>query len=679
MNRNRVRQSLSTVAVHWLVAAALLPSSCGGDSKTPQAEPASADGKEAKATEDVAIEPEQLAVQPVVEAVTCQDAPTSITVAPCLPAEVAGGAGSASLEQAAIFAWQEFIALNWPAVAQTGAPNTRGVPDAKARLEAVNAVTGPLPTWTTYLHKIEVFPGAGNPPEGVTPGSYDDPPRYVYDPAPPTGDPSDPGGVGASPGLLPGQIPPCADGDPQGIGAPEDETFLNADEATEIGQNSMFAGRVEQVSLGANGADPERSQILFMVKQNRAYFDYIQSSEHAGPWWKGVPDDVRAATLAYLQEHEADPPPGSPDMVSFPNGTIMTKSAWRRSIPSELEDGRHLVRPVRRYERLGESVCYAFDHYTLVALHIIQKTPSAPHFVYATFEHADNLLTEDGRPIEDENGAVIVPGQAPLTPDVTSVNATATTSQQLSPATADCTPGSSLYYKNTPGHDGVPQGTVCVRGRKHPIPQTIIDVNRTAHEALDAYAAPAPARQCAAGGDFCSSNQDCCSGRCNTKGFTANTCLGGAAPPPPAAHPTSVLRYYKLVNVQARPIDKPAGVDYQGPDPATYYLANIVLETNYALQVFSGTFAKPGGVADGTITDYVDGQPYHNTYSNGGQYDMGGCMGCHGVVQLEGGGFSFAFDGISKGSSNRPDAPEGPESLALFSQAFDARWLRRAK
>lgn len=128
MNRNRVRQSLSTVAVHWLMAAALLPSSCGGDSETPQAEPAPADGKEAKAAEDVAIEPEQLAVQPVVEAVTCQDAPTSITVAPCLPAEVAGGAGSASLEQAAIFAWQEFIALNWPAVAQTGAPNTRGVP-----------------------------------------------------------------------------------------------------------------------------------------------------------------------------------------------------------------------------------------------------------------------------------------------------------------------------------------------------------------------------------------------------------------------------------------------------------------------------------------------------------------------------------------------------------------------
>ncbi|MCX4239702.1 hypothetical protein [Paraliomyxa miuraensis] len=662
-----------------LTAAGLLGPSCGGNAPTPEIKP-----KDGKADDPKVDDPkvdakaiELARAEPVVEAAACQDVPTSINIAPCLPSDVAGGASGATLEQAAIFAWQEFIALNWPAVAQTGAPNTRGVTNGNARLETVNGPTGALPTWMTFRHKIEVFPGAGNPPEGVDKGSYDDPPRYIYDPAAPTGNAP---GVGSSPGLIPGQIPPCADGDPQGIGSPENQTFLNADEATEIGQDSMFAGIVEQSELGPNGSDPaSASQILFMVKLNRTYSDYIGSPEHSGQWWKGRPDEVGTATVAYLDANKADPPPGSAELVSFPNGTILTKSAWRRSIPSELDDGRHVVRPVRRYENSGESFCYAFDYYTLVALHIIQKTPSAPHLIYATFEHADNILTDRGQPIEDAEGNVIVPGQAPLTPDITSVNATATTGEKLSPLTADCTPGSSLYYKNTPGHDGVPQGTVCVRGRKHPIPQTIIDVNRTAHEALDAYAAPAPAQQCAGGGQFCASNHDCCSGRCNLKGFTANTCTGGAAPPPPAPHPTSALRYYKLVNVQVRPIDKPAGVDYQGPDPATYYLANIVLETNYVLQVFSGTFANDGGVADGTITDFVMGEPYHNTLANGSQYDMGGCMGCHGVAQGEGGGFSFAFDGIAKGFSNRPEAPGGPNSLSLASQAFDARWLRKAK
>ena len=63
-----------------------------------------------------------------------QAAPQAIgeapSVSPVLPDDIPGGAPNADQTEAAIFAWKEFIALNWPAVEQTGAVGTRGKADA---------------------------------------------------------------------------------------------------------------------------------------------------------------------------------------------------------------------------------------------------------------------------------------------------------------------------------------------------------------------------------------------------------------------------------------------------------------------------------------------------------------------------------------------------------------------
>src|ERR1700743_3495104 len=56
----------------------------------------------------------------------------SIVISSTVPSELNeqhGGAPAATLQQAANFAWEEFIALNWSAVKQTGAENTRDTPD----------------------------------------------------------------------------------------------------------------------------------------------------------------------------------------------------------------------------------------------------------------------------------------------------------------------------------------------------------------------------------------------------------------------------------------------------------------------------------------------------------------------------------------------------------------------
>ena len=58
-------------------------------------------------------------------------APTPITISSTLPGELnvgGGGAPAASLDQAAAFAWQEFIALSWPATVQAGAVGDRDTP-----------------------------------------------------------------------------------------------------------------------------------------------------------------------------------------------------------------------------------------------------------------------------------------------------------------------------------------------------------------------------------------------------------------------------------------------------------------------------------------------------------------------------------------------------------------------
>ena len=61
----------------------------------------------------------------------------AINVGPALPSDIAGGAPNATLQQAASFAWQEFIALNWPAMA--------GQRDVADPVQKFGASTGPGP------------------------------------------------------------------------------------------------------------------------------------------------------------------------------------------------------------------------------------------------------------------------------------------------------------------------------------------------------------------------------------------------------------------------------------------------------------------------------------------------------------------------------------------------------
>jgi hypothetical protein len=560
-----------------------------------------------------------------------------ITISPVAPVNLTDN----TLAGAANFAWSEFIALNWPAVPQTGQPNTRGVADTNALFG--DTTQGPL-VWHTFRSKIEIFSRDSTGPNGYDTTAVD----YGYDAAPQYQYVSNyQGPAGPTP-------------------------WINLDENDEIGLTAMYAGVASDVGY-TDGL------ILFTAKANRQEYRYVAANRFFDTTYA---NPAKRASAAYVTLNSASPPAGSDTIASLPDSTIEIKAAWRALTQAEADSGRFYQTTVRYYRPTtqGDTV-FVDTTFGLVALHIIQKTPGQPHFVFATFEQADNILSPTGARVEDENGNLNA-GFASLSPTAPMVTSTVASKpdsgyyspqniQQLGPPTSDSVPGSRLYYRNTPDiakndtvyHDT--EGPVAVNRRVHSIPQTIIDANVAAHDAMAAYA-------------------------------TENNL------------PAAVWQYYKLVNVQYAPIDKPAGMPYTGADSATYYLSNSVVETNHNLQVFSGQF-QPGfnkdistdsgtvrvSVNSGTnlITDwcgrnasravagcppktdtafYMDTATFYNVRFNGNAYNMGGCMGCHGNAQLGGSDFSFILGEVNNTKVQTADPVAAPMDTQKFMLIFAA-------
>lgn len=461
--------------------------------------------------------------------------------------------------------------------------------------------TGPT-VWETFRSKVEIFPGAGNPP-GYTRSDpsygYDALPQYHYQNA-----------IAA--------CDPAQESDPV--------PWVNLDETSQITLDSMYAGAVPD---GVSPGNSSPQLIRFLAKANRAEYVYVAgNSSPTNPndqWWASVPPDVVTNTKAYLAAQMASPPAGSRTLVSLPNNTIEVKAGWRPLSEEEIASGRFHTQTVRFYERgsIPSSYCYRDATWGLVALHIIQKTPSAPYFIYATFEQTDNILTANGEPVEDADGNVQLVSTQPATypqeclvdpePPPGPVNETPSSAgsviltsntQTCAPAAAAVYcghPGSRLYYHNTQGAQPVPSGgNICVNGRENLITGYVIDANKQAHEAISKY----------------------------IRGHRMRT---------------TPWLYYKLIDVQYVPYDKvittptPNGSLYESnppftaanPAPSSYYLANIVVETNRSLQLFSGGLS-PEEEASVVTSWNVDGTQHKNSYYGGHFYAMGGCMGCHG-------------------------------------------------
>jgi hypothetical protein len=565
-----------------------------------------------------------------------------------IPSDIPGGAGKATISSAATFAWQEFIALNWPAKAQTGAPLTRGQANTAQKFGS-DAPAQPV-VWETMRSKVETFPGVGNPP-GYAPTApdfgYDHTPVYTYGTRTKTASPI--GKLQNNPGGPPLVVAPCP-----GQTTPAMPAFVNLDETTQIGEDSMFAGIVPPAATQSNG---QPQLIRFLAKGNRAFYRYVAANQY---WYHGKAYTTAQLNFAAAAQNNRYPAPQP--TLNLPAGTILVKAAWRTLAPNEHASDFHM-KTVRYYENIGTvaapSICYREQAWALIALHIIQKTPTAPYFIYATFEYASNILTPGGTPVENQDGGLnpnppsdgttppgayfdldgkfyspdfpkgtttIKPPSGATLPivlaagDYCNIGAATTPVQNARTYYQNFAFGSPQFGNALPTSSNPNQG-FCVNKRYFNIPDPIVQANAAAHAALAAYGAPA------------------------------------------------LWQNYKLVNVQWQPFNT-ADIDTTGVNTArlaaTYYQSNSVVETDNTLQQFFGGLTFTGlKSAYETNSDGVTqlSQPAHNIYlppsgvtpiQSFTRYNMGGCMGCHGRAQQAGDDFSFTLRG---GPVSEPETP----------------------
>ena len=81
----------------------------------------------------------------------------------------------------AIFAWQEFIALNWPS-SYNSTTNLRGQPDTtKTPIQFAQPDNSGQLVWQTYMHRVEIYPMANVDKKYPDyPTMFDYPPQYNY-------------------------------------------------------------------------------------------------------------------------------------------------------------------------------------------------------------------------------------------------------------------------------------------------------------------------------------------------------------------------------------------------------------------------------------------------------------------------------------------------------------------
>ncbi len=604
-----------------------------------------------------------------------------IKVLPDIPG--VGGARTANNQEAAYYAWQEFVALNWPNVGVTGkaksiGPGSREFADMSLKFGqppvGVPGTSYPALVWESTRHRAEIF----TPPPSSSPTPSPLPTPYGYKP-----DPTASWGYNSTPGYVYPGLTITQPSSP-----PTMTPFVNLDEASQIGTCKMYLGGAE---------------VLFMAKANYMEYGYVasrgwyNSAILKNPPSKGTPQKPVASyanTSGYIVTNGEFPAPGvlagSPtatgSYVSLPNGTIEFKAAFRVASDAERQayesgqpiPGGYHAAPIRYYNEVTDkktgktSYQYVDTVGVLLSLHIIHKTPTAPFFIFATFEHQDNVIGPDGNPVEDTNGALqsnaftSSPAPVPSPPYVYPSAGTAPTGQSLIPATAPIvfeypsqfmptpTPSVSIQqfiptpsgsagtksttqssYQNTrdgkistlPAANSSSEANsyITVNRRRYSIPSNpIVAVNQDIHSLIAMY------------------------------GYNTTN---------------NVWLNYKLVNVQWVPagnkMQKTPGKLYgdtsSGAQPIipveSFYLSNSLVETNMILSAFSGKFANFTSTADGlSITDFYDaattytnnnvsgnpvtksvGAPFYNIYTKGGPYNMGGCMGCHGNTTVNGG------------------------------------------
>jgi hypothetical protein len=284
----------------------------------------------------------------------------------CIPPHVGPKGGLPYFDD---YAWRAFIALVWPAL-----EGERGVPDPEQPLERVSKAFalpgGPKLVFETYKADWETFPPEGKKPsrwnsyEFVANGAQLN--CYAGPPWPELGD---------------FFLAPSANA--HGKDPPPPYSYF--DNVLQFGFPSKQAGTL----VAQNG-----TLARFVAAYNQVEFNQILAKE----WY--LAERLPAPT----REH-SDTANETEERIEFLPGALSVKSSWidMARINSKGEIGPYTVAHPETFHR---KVAWVYDPYYkqrgpdarpcerhvvgLVGLHIVQKTPNRPQWVWATFEHVDN-------------------------------------------------------------------------------------------------------------------------------------------------------------------------------------------------------------------------------------------------------------------------------------------------
>ncbi len=290
----------------------------------------------------------------------------SVVIADQIPCDYKDGdaLGAAGLSN---FAWNTFIAMNWPAEDPFAAPYDRGVPDANSKIGAPGqpGEDTPIVVWDSWREKRELFVIRDNA------GSY------MYVAPQPFNDGQPPSTTGPNPQIAActGAAPPPA-GHITALQTNKVENYL--DETDEIGLAILWAG-TDTAEL------TEETLVRYQVKFNYEHYEDIRTKQ----WWN--PSTLTAAIGAeQTSGNGAGVVLTSGSNAAGTPGAILTKSAWKLLDQSEIDGGTYYTQSSIFYETENGEPCYGYGTFGLVGLHIIRKTDHFPYLFFSTFEHNGN-------------------------------------------------------------------------------------------------------------------------------------------------------------------------------------------------------------------------------------------------------------------------------------------------
>ena len=524
------------------------------------------------------------------------------------------------------FAWNTFVALNWPAL-EVAPSRFRGVPDLSKPF--ATAANSDLAVWETFKEKREIFNHPTNPGQLIWYSPID----YGL---------LRKGNVSLPPGTRVIHQNSGATTPPNGL----DETVEVKSQSLETtypdGTKNPVPAAIPPVVTPRvwQGQPGGKNPIVYEVKLNYDYFDYAVSNmlncDNSNPKTCPVAQKATNAAIHLPIRTSSQSRPGGanpavvnyraaaatdrfrfinqvyqgrqPPPVPFPplQGSIQVKAAWLKlggpnAKPSDFPGWHTAFAQNYISDANGNPVPSEPTLFGLVGMHIIQRihttAPNQPQsgpaggtFIYATWEHA-SIFNSPVAGLKNQ-------------------------------------PNPTYSYSNFFAGEAVQHG---LRAGFYPPLET------TAYPVVRQYPVLG-----------------------NTKQVTA--LVHNAIR---ARNPNSVWLNYHLVGTQFQAVDLRNPVPQSPKFPVSandptgigqpVFLSNLAIETNLGLQFFKGqppaitvigNFLKTPKNPNNPLTNNNTlgfARNNANTAFNGKGYNMGGCMGCHGVAQSKGFGFSFVL------------------------------------